>query len=312
MNIVSGIAPQLSKSAVRSGLVFGIIGALLLPGMDAFAKLLGQGEIMSPGQLTFFRFLIQMIASGIFLVYIGGMAALRIERFWINFLRGALLGVASLIFFVSIKYMPLPDAIAVFFVEPLILTALSFIVLREPVGWRRVLAVIIGFIGALLVVRPGYDAFGPVALMPLATAFLFAIYMLLNRVAGARDKAMVMQVVSGLGGSVVLALFLVFGTWFEVGDLTISFNTDLNVWGLVFVMAMFGLVGHYLFVRALQIAPASLIAPLQYLEIVSATAFGWFMFGEFPDALRWLGIAIIVASGLYVFRREQAVVEKSN
>ncbi|MEL6919404.1 MAG: DMT family transporter [Pseudomonadota bacterium] len=293
-------------SATYQALILGVIGALLLPGMDAFAKLLGERGIMSPGQLTFFRFFIQMVVSMAILIWAGGLVALKAERFWINFLRGALLGIASLFFFIAVKYMPLPDAIAVFFVEPLILTVLSFVVLRETVGWRRIAAVIVGFGGAILVIQPSYEIFGPISLLPLVTATLFAIYMLLNRVAGQADSALVMQWVSGLGGSAVVLLAMLAAVPFGGGDLAFSFNTELSTWGLVVVMAAFGLVGHYLFVRALQMAPASIIAPLQYLEIVSAAAFGYFMFAEFPTFSKWVGILIIVVSGLFVFHREEA------
>ncbi|MEM9999966.1 MAG: DMT family transporter [Pseudomonadota bacterium] len=287
-------------------LLLGTLGALLLPGMDAFAKLLGEREIMSPGQLTFFRFFIQMVASALILMWIGGLPALKIGRFWINFLRGALLGIASLFFFIAIKYMPLPDAIAVFFVEPLILTLLSFIVLREKVGWRRIVAVVAGFCGAILVIQPSYAIFGWVALLPLVTATLFAIYMLLNRVAGQADSALSMQWVSGLGGSAVILAAMLVALPFGGGDMAFSFNPEWSVWGLVLVMGSFGLVGHYLFVRALQLAPASVIAPLQYLEIVSAALFGYFMFAEFPTFWKWVGVVIIVISGLFVFQRENA------
>jgi len=287
-------------------LFLGVLGALLLPGMDALAKLLGEREVMSPGQLTFFRFFIQMVFSVMVLLWIGGIAALHSQRFWINFLRGVLLGVASLLFFIAVKYMPLPDAIAVFFVEPLILTLLSFIVLREKVGWRRIAAVVTGFGGAVLVIQPSYAVFGPVALLPLGTATLFAIYMLLNRQVGQVDSAFVMQWVSGLGGSVVVLGAMLVGLPFGAADLAFSFNTELSVWGLVIIMAAFGLVGHYLFVRALQMAPASVIAPLQYLEIVSAALFGYFMFDDFPGFWKWVGIIIIVLSGLFVFHREEA------
>ncbi|MEM1377212.1 MAG: DMT family transporter [Pseudomonadota bacterium] len=296
-------------STTYQALILGVIGALLLPGMDAFAKLLGEREIMSPGQITFFRFFIQMVVCMAILMWMGGVSALKAQRFWLNFLRGALLGIASLFFFIAVKYMPLPDAIAVFFVEPLILTVLSFVVLRETVGWRRIVAVIVGFGGAILVVQPSYSIFGPVSLLPLATASLFAIYMLLNRVVGQVDSALTMQWVSGLGGSAVILIAMLATAPFGIGDMAFSFNTEWSAWGLVIVMASFGLVGHYLFVRALQMAPASVIAPLQYLEIVSAAAFGYFMFAEFPTFWKWVGIAIIVASGLFVFHREEARAE---
>ncbi|MBO6639941.1 MAG: DMT family transporter [Roseitalea sp.] len=293
-------------------MVLAVGGALLLPAMDAVAKLLGQTGAMSPAQVTFFRFAIQAVFCLVWLLAAGGIVALRSNRFGINFVRGVLLGAASLFFFTALKYMPLADAIAVFFVEPLILTLLSFIVLREPAGWRRVAAVIVGFGGALVVIQPSYAVLGPVSLLPLGAATLFATYLILNRIAGRNDGAMVMQFVSGLGGMAIVAVAMAVGTVAGIDDLAVTPTADLTVWALVLLMGMIGLLGHHLFVRAFQMAPASLLAPLQYIEIISAALFGFLLFSEFPTPTKWLGIGIIIASGLYVFWRERAHDVKTN
>lgn len=298
------------KTATKSGdspvagMALATIGALLLPCMDAVAKYLGETGAMSPGQLTFLRFAIQMAFSAVWLIAFGGWAALRSNRFATNFIRGMLLGMASLFFFVALKYMPLADAIAVFFVGPLVLTILSMIVLRETVGIIRIGAVIVGFAGALIVIQPSFAIFGWVALMPLGTAVLFSTYMLLNRVVGQSDNAMVMQFVSGLGGMAIVALVMAIGSILGAEDLAASATGNLSIWALVLMMGAFGVLGHHIFVLAFQRAPASLLAPFQYLEIVSAALLGLIVFGDFPDPIKWLGIAIIVASGLFVFWRE--------
>lgn len=297
--------PSFARDQPVRGMALAVAGALILPAMDAIAKSLGQSGAMSPGQITFFRFAVQFVFCLGWLLAFGGPQALHSNRFVLNFVRGMLLGTASLFFFTAVKYMPLADAMAVFFVEPLILTLLSMIVLGEKVGWRRIAAVIVGFGGAVIVIQPSFAIFGSVSLLPLAAATCFAVYLLLNRVAGQSDGAMVMQYVSSLGGMAVVAVALVVGTFSGVGDMTVSVPSDVEVWGLVLLMGVFGLVGHYLFVRAFQMAPASLLAPFQYIEIISAATLGLIIFAEFPTASKWLGIAIIVASGLYVFWREQ-------
>lgn len=299
--------PSIDRDHPVRGMALAVVGALILPAMDAVAKHLGQSGAMSPGQITFFRFAVQMVFCFGWLLALGGFGALRSNRFGLNFVRGMLLGAASLFFFTAIKYMPLADAIAVFFVEPLILTLLSMIVLRETVGWRRIAAVIVGFGGALIVIQPSYAIFGPVSLLPLAAATFFAAYLLLNRVAGHTDSAMVMQYVSGLGGMAIVVAALAAGTILDVEDLSVGMPAEPGVWGLVLVMGLLGLVGHYLFVLAFQMAPASLLAPFQYIEIVSAAALGLALFAEFPTPSKWLGISIIVGSGLYVFWRERKV-----
>lgn len=303
--------PSFDRDQPVRGMALAIVGALILPAMDAVAKHLGQSGAMSPGQITFFRFAVQMIFSLGWLVLLGGPGALRSNRFGLNFVRGVLLGGASLFFFTAVKYMPLADAIAVFFVEPLILTLLSMIVLREAVGWRRMVAVAVGFAGALIVIQPSYAIFGPVSLLPLGAATLFATYLLLNRVAGQSDGAMVMQYVAGLGGMAVVAAAMGVGAVAGIADLGVTITADSGVWGLVLLMGALGVLGHYLFVLAFQMAPASLLAPFQYIEIVSAAALGLLLFGEFPTPSKWLGIAIIVASGLYVFWREREVDAKT-
>lgn len=281
-------------------------GMSLLPVMDAIAKYLGEAGTISPGFITLIRFAVQLALSfGFLLIFGGGISAIKPKRFWMNFFRGMLIALASLMFFVAIKYMPLADAIAVFFVEALILTLLSMLILRERVGWRRISAVITGFLGALLVVQPSYAVLGPVSLLPLVTALLFATYLLLNRVAGQSDNAWTMQFIAGLGGIFVLGVVVIAGELANIEDMAFTVPTSQVDWGLLVLMGAIGVAGHFMVVRAFQMAPASLLAPFQYVEIIAAVLLGWLLFDDFPSLSKWLGIFIIVFSGLYVFWREQ-------
>lgn len=295
-----------STDAPIKGMVLAIAGMFLLPVMDAVAKYLGEAGNLSPGFIALARFGIQLILSSAFLLLFGGgLAALRPKRFWMNFFRGMLIALASLLFFVAIKYMPLADAIAVFFVEALILTVLSMLILREKVGWRRIAAVVSGFIGALIVVQPSFAVLGPVSLLPLATALLFATYLLLNRVAGHSDNAWVMQFIAGLGGVFVLGVVIAIGELININDMQFTVPDNFTDWGLLTFMGAIGVTGHFMVVRAFQMAPASLLAPFQYVEIVAAVLLGLILFDDFPTPSKWVGIFIIVLSGLYVFWREQ-------
>lgn len=282
-------------------------GVLIIPLMDASAKWLAVNADVSPGQVTLARFVTQMMLMLPVAVAVVGVAALWPKRPLLNLVRGMMLGLASLMFFLSIKYMPLADAIAVFFVEPLILTALSVMFLEEKVGWRRVLAVLFGFAGALIVIQPSFALFGPVALLPLGTATLFAGYLVLNRAAGSGDNPLVMQVAAGMGGSLVILGAIAAGSTAGIENMRFSFDYPPAVWGLLLLMGAFGVVGHYLILLGFRLAPASLLAPFQYLEIVSATAAGLLLFGDFPNPSKWLGIAMIVGAGLFVFWRERRV-----
>src|SRR5215218_7916679 len=153
----------------------------ILPTMDAIAKYMATFEGMSPGQVTFYRFFFQLVCTLPILFAMFGMQALSAKRPWMNLLRGALHGAASLLFFVAVKYMPLADVFAIYFVEPFMLVALMAIFLKETVGWGRWVAIVAGFGGAMIVIQPSFEIFGLKSLMPVACAFLFALYLFMNR-----------------------------------------------------------------------------------------------------------------------------------
>ncbi|QKV17775.1 DMT family transporter [Oricola thermophila] len=282
-------------------------GMLIIPLMDAVAKWLSINEGVSPGQVTLARFATQALLALPFAIAAVGVFGLWPKRPLLNIVRGAMLAVSSLMFFLSVKYMPLADAIAVFFVEPLILTLLSVVFLRETVGWRRIAAVLFGFAGALIVIQPSFALLGPVSLLPLGTATLFASYLVLNRAAGTEDDAMVMQVTAGIGGSLVILAAVGVGTAAGIENMRFSFDFPPATWGLLLLMGAFGMVGHHLILLGFRMAPASLLAPFQYLEIISAAIAGLVLFGDFPSLSKWIGIAMIIGAGLYVFWRERRV-----
>ena len=287
------------------GMAIMAAGMLILPIMDGIGKYLAMEEAMSPGQVTFYRFMIQIVFTTLVIVAGGGFARLRPKRFWLNILRGCLIGTASLMFFTAVKYMPVADALAIFFVEPFILTVLSALFLGERVGWRRWLAIGIGFCGALIVIQPSFAVFGWVAMLPLGTATLFAVYLLMNRRLGSVDTPMVMQNIAGIGGAVVSGLALTIGFGAGVENLQPSLpQSQLSLY-LVLLLGALATFGHAMVTGAFQRAPASLLAPFQYLEIVSAVLIGYLVFGDIPSASKWLGIAIIVGSGLFIFARER-------
>ncbi len=281
-------------------------GAMLtLPLMDAAAKFLALNEAMAPGSITFLRFALQTLICVPILIAAGGISALRPNNWSYNLLRGILIGCASALFFISVKYVPIADAIAIFFVEPFILTALSALILGEKVGWRRWLAIAVGFIGALMVIQPNLVRFGLVSLLPLGTATLFAFYLILNRVLAARDTSLVMQYSAGVGGVIALGFAMAVGSALGVTDLTWTPPGSTLAVVLLLAIGLISTFGHLLVVTAFRHAPASLLAPFQYFEIISAVAIGFLIFDEFPSLSKWLGIAIIIGSGLFILWREQ-------
>ncbi|MBB3566308.1 DMT family transporter [Rhizobium sp. BK491] len=286
---------------------------ILLPTMDAIAKYMASFEGMSPGQVTFYRFFFQLVCMLPLLATAAGRSAFSAKRPWMNLLRGALHGAASLLFFAAVKYMPLADVFAIYFVEPFMLTALSALFLGDRVGWRRWLAIVIGFGGAMIVIQPSFAIFGLKALLPVACAFLYALYLFMNRAVGEADSPLTMQIMAGLGGTIFMALALLAGSSAGITDFEPSLPA--SVLGLVLLLILGSISGyaHMLVVRAFRLAPLSLLAPFQYFEIISATVLGYAIFGDFPNLSKWIGIAIIVGSGLFIIWRErmQSSLEKT-
>ncbi|OHV81503.1 DMT family transporter [Rhizobium sp. LCM 4573] len=277
---------------------------VVLPLMDAIAKYMATFEGMSPGQVTFYRFFFQFVCM-LPLVFFAGGSIFRARRPWMNLLRGALHASASLMFFAAVKYMPLADVFAIYFVEPFMLTMMSALFLGDKVGWRRWLAIIVGFGGAMIVIQPSYAIFGWTALLPVACAFLYTLYLFLNRAIGEADSPLTMQVMAGIGGTLFMAAGL--GLGHGLGGAEFEPSLPASALGLFLLVLLGSISGymHLLVVRAFRLAPLSLLAPFQYFEIISATVLGYALFGDFPTLSKWIGIAIIVASGLFIIWRER-------
>ncbi|MUZ52888.1 EamA family transporter [Agrobacterium vitis] len=299
---MTSLSPNLSNPLRGMALMAGCM--LVLPGMDAIAKYMANIEGMSPGQVTFYRFFFQLACTLPFLIALQGTKAFTAKRPFLNLLRGALHGAASLCFFAAVKYMPLADVFAIYFVEPFILTALSALFLGDKVGWRRWLAILIGFGGAMIVIQPSWEIFGATSLLPVLCAFLFALYMFLNRAIGNADSLMTMQTMSGVGGTIFMGGAMLIGQSAGSADFTPSLPTSVT--GLLLLVLLGVLSGHIhlLVVKAFRMAPLSVLAPFQYFEIIAATILGYVLFNDFPSPSKWLGIGIIVASGLFILWRE--------
>lgn len=297
--------PQNAYPHLIRGLVIMAFAMTILPCMDAIAKYMSTFHAMSPGQVTFYRFFFQMILTLPLLLTVAGAGAFRARRPWMNLLRGALHAAATLLFFAAVKYMPLADVFAIYFVEPFMLTALSAVFLGEKVGWRRWIAIIIGFGGAMIVIQPSFALFGVTSLLPVACAFLFALYLFLNRAIGDADPPLTMQTISGVGGTIFMAVVLYVGDRMGNADFRPALPDSLATFGLLAVLGALSGYGHLLVVRAFRLAPVSILAPFQYFEIISATILGFLLFGDFPTPSKWLGVVIIVGSGLFIIWRER-------
>jgi S-adenosylmethionine uptake transporter len=275
---------------------------LMLPCIDAIAKFLA--DSVPPGQVSWARFAFQTLAMLPFVVRGHGLR--RPRHVFLHALRGFAIALTTLIFFAALRYLPLADAIAIFFVEPLLLTLCSALFLGEQVGWRRMGAVLAGLVGAMIVVRPSFVNFGLPALLPLAAALSFAFYLLLTRWLSQRESSAHLQFYAGVSGCLIMSVALLVGEFAHIAVLD-PVTPTLSQWALLAALGAIATLGHWLVVIAFKRAPASVLAPLQYLEILGATMLGWIFFDDFPDRVAWLGIAIIIGSGLYVAHREQVL-----
>lgn len=275
---------------------------LMVPLMDITARYLSSA--LPPLEITFGRFFFQFLASLGVIVATGRFGALRGKQPVVNYLRGILLATASLCFFVAVKYMSVATAISIFFVEPMILTILAAVILKEKVGPRRIGAILVGLVGAIVILRPKLAEFGFISLLPVTTAVLFSFYLIINRLYPVRDNLLTVQFSAGLSGSVFLGCALAAGNLAGVDGMEFVLP-DGGQTALLLAIGLISFAAHGLVVAAFQRGSAALLAPLQYLEIVGATLFGYIVFAELPDGPTWIGIALIIASGLYIAHRER-------
>ncbi|KMW60733.1 putative membrane protein [Candidatus Rhodobacter oscarellae] len=275
--------------------------SLIAPGMDAFAKL--AGAAIPVGETLAFRFGIQALLLLPLALALGLITRQSPNAVLWHFIRAALILLATGFFFTALKVMPIADAIAIFFVEPFILTLFGAVFLGETIGWRRVLACAIGFAGAMLVIRPSFAAFGPVALFPLGTAVTFALYMIVNRRTARDQHPVEIQAWTALAAcALILPLLIAFqGSGFQPLDPVMP---EGRYWFYLAGVGVIASISHLCVSGALRFAPASTVAPLQYLEIIAATGLGYMIFADLPDTQTFVGIAIIISSGLFVIWRE--------
>lgn len=209
--------------------------------------------------------------------------------------RSILVLLATACMFIALGLMPLADAVAITFAGPLLIVVLSATFLREAVGPRRWTAVIVGFIGMLVIIRPGAGAFQFAALLPVAVAFFYALYQIITRLISHRSDPLNMLTYTALVGALAMSVIVPFD-WQ---------TPTVQQWLMLIAAGFLGGLGHYAIIKAYERSEAALVAPFAYTEIVWATTLGWLAFGDFPDLFTFVGTAIIIASGLYVLQRER-------
>lgn len=297
-----GAKGETAQSRTVRGIWLMIIAMQIAPMIDALAKT-AIARVPSIEVVTG-RFVVQTAFCLLMALFAGRLRELSPPKLRLQMVRGLMLALTSLLFISSLKWMPLVDAFAIAFIEPMLLTALSALVLKEKVGPRRWAACFVGFVGCMIVVRPNYDIFGFHALLPLGSAMAFALYHMMTRQLAGQGSVLGSQFVTGIIGTVVSGATLLASTQFEVSGQVAMWPQGFDLL-LILGVGICSLTSHSLIIVAFQKAPAMVLAPLGYLEIIGGTLFGYFVFGDFPHPLTWLGISIIVSSGLYILNRER-------
>ncbi len=262
---------------------------------DALAKWFGQ-EGFDSVQIVFFRYAFGLIPVAI-VIGVSGTAGLKTQHPWLHVLRGLLMFGALALFFRGLKYMPLAEAISVAFSAPLFVTALSWPMLGERVGPYRWVAVLIGFVGALVILRPGTDAFRPEALLILASAMFFALSVLHTRRMSRTETNVAIYTYSTIFAGLATTPFLPF-VWVA---------PENNHLGLFLTLALIGGTASYLMIVAYRNAPAALNASFEYTALIWAALIGWLIWDEQPDLIVWIGAGLIVVAGLTITYRETRV-----
>ena len=270
----------------------------MLPVMDGFAKYLS--STLPVLQITWSRyFFTVVIVLPIMLIFFRKNLTWT-EQPKLQLIRGLLLFCANILFFYSISIISLAKALTLAFIAALIVTALSPILLGETVGFRRWAAVIVGFIGSLIVIRPGFVEINLASVAALGTGVMYGFYLIVTRKLHNSDNPLLTLLLTGVVGAILGSMIIP----------TVWVQPTINEWYMMFAIGFFASIGHLFLILSLRYADASKLAPFGYFEIVPNIIIGYFFFNHLPNQWHFIGLFIIISSGVYIFRRE--MLKKSN
>lgn len=293
--------PTLAADAPTRGIICMIVGTILLTSGDAVTKWLLTS--LHPGDIMAWRGLLSLPIVMLILRSEGArVRSLKPRLPFMTGLRACLALATSVMVIISFQVLPLADALALIFVSPLMITALSALVLKEHVGWRRWAATLTGFGGALLIVGPSFQAIGVWVLAPLAAAFFAALRDIATRSIGKQET-----------GPAILFWTMLIATVAGFASLPVLGATPLNgeAWMLLAAAAVMSALSHRLTIAAFKLASGAVVAPLKYLALLWAAGIGYIVWGELPEQRTILGAIIVAAAGLYIWRREIVLARKA-
>ena len=268
---------------------------MILPVMDAFAKFLSSS--LDVLQITWGRFFFTAVFTFLIMIIFYRKSLIWTDKPLLQLIRGLFLVFSTYLFFYSISVISLPKALTLAFVAPLFVTALSPFFLKENVGIRRWTAVFIGFIGTLIVIRPGFLEYNLATFAALGTGFCYGFYLIITRKLSTSDNPLLTLLFTGVVGVIILSFFMP----------SVWINPTPNQWYLMAIIGLIASVAHFFIILSLKYADASKLAPLGYTEIITNVIISYYFFNELPDNWTYLGLFIIVLSGIYVSRREYSL-----
>ena len=279
-------------------IIFNLLAWVMLPIMDGFAKYLSAD--MPVLQITWARYFFTVVFTLPIMSFFYNKQLVWTDKPKLQIIRGLILLCANICFFYAISVISLAKALTLAFVAPLIVTAFSPIFLGEKVGVRRWAAVIIGFIGSLVVIRPGFVEINLASLAALGTGIMYGFYLIITRKLSTSDNPLLTLLLTGLVGLVAVSGLMPF-VWV---------NPSVSQWSMMASIGVFACIGHLFLILSLKYADASKLAPFSYFEIITNIIIGYYFFSDFPDNWTFLGLSIIIMSGIYISRRESYI--KSN
>ena len=276
-------------------IIFNLLAWVMLPIMDGFAKFLSSD--LPVLQITWARYFFTVAFTLPIMFFFFRKNLVWTDKPKLQLIRGLILLTANVCFFYSISIISLAKALTLAFIAPLIVTAFSPIFLGEKVGFRRWSAVIIGFIGSMVVIRPGFVEINLASLAALGTGVMYGFYLIITRKLSSSDNPLLTLLLTGVVGAIIISFVMPF-VWIK---------PTLNQWYMMAAIGIFACVGHLFIILSLKYADASKLAPFSYFEIVTNIIIGYYFFSDFPDKWTFLGLFIIILSGIYISRRENIV-----
>ena len=268
---------------------------MIVPFMDAIAKYLSSS--MDVLQITWSRYFFTVIFALFIMLFFERKSFVWSKKPLLQLIRGLIFVFSTYLFFYAISEISLPKALTLAFVAPICVTAMSPFFLNEKVGLRRWTAVSLGFIGTLIVIRPGFIEINLATLAALGNGICYGFYLIITRKLRTFDNSLLTLLFAGTVGTIVMSFFMP----------SVWINPSNSQWVMMALIGFIAALAHFLIIYSLNLADASKLAPLGYTEIITNIILSYYIFNELPDNWTYLGLFIIVLSGLYISRREIAI-----